>query len=137
MNIFGAIFEGLKTIAGPVTTWIDGRNKLKQAQLDGKIAITQAKTTAAIEKVKTGQLADIQWEIKSIENAGWKDDYLLVLFSIPLVMAFIPGLVKYVHLGFAALGECPDWYVWSISIMVASAYGYKKIADFMGKKGNS
>jgi hypothetical protein len=36
--------------------------------------------------------------------------------------------------GFRALKECPDWYNWMLGIAVGSAFGYRRIADFMSRK---
>jgi hypothetical protein len=116
---------------------VDGWQQRKKAKLEADLAIAQAKTQATIKRLETGQQADIAWENLSINNSGWKDEYILILLSIPLVLCFIPGMDDYVHKGFAALNQTPHWYRWSFMIAVGSSYGYRKIADFMSlKKGN-
>jgi len=129
--------SSIGTVLGVGKTVVDGWQERKKAALESELAIEQAKTSATIKRLEVGQTADIAWEHLSIDHSGWKDEYLLILFSIPLIMCFVPGWDKYVVLGFQALDGTPDWYQWAIGIMVGSAYGYRKIADFMAlKKGD-
>ena len=108
----------------------------KTVAQEGKIAIARATTSAKIERMQTKQEGDIAWEVTSIENAGWKDDWFVVILSIPATMCFIPGLAPYVERGFAALEGCPPWYKWAFLVAVASSFGYRKLADLMAlKKG--
>ena len=125
-SLFGSLF---KTIASPFVEHFKQKAAVKAAKVASEIEIIQAKTQHIHNMVETRQAADIQWEIKSIENSGWKDEYILLLFSIPLVMCFIPGLDVYVSAGFNSLKGTPEWYQWAICIMVGSAYGVKKFAD--------
>ena len=129
MSLLGALVK-------PITSVVEGWTRRRTVKLESELAVAEAKTNATIERLKTAQEADIAWERTALKTAGWKDEFLLIVFSIPLIMVFIPGYDHFVHAGFDALKETPDWYQWCIGIMVASAYGYRKIADFMAiKKG--
>lgn len=127
----------LKAIASPVTNVITGWQQRKSAKLKSDLAITEAKTTANIKKIQTGQDADISWENTSIAQSGWKDEYWTVVISLPMIMCFIPGLVEYVERGFEALSKTPEWYQWAVGIAIGSAFGVKKFVNFMAtKKGD-
>jgi hypothetical protein len=54
-----------------------------------------------------------------------KDEYLLLLFSIPLILCFIPVSVPWVTAGFAVLHTLPLWYQWAITGMVAATFGLR------------
>lgn len=126
----GPIIEGVKD-------WINAREARAKAALDSELRINEAQTQAKIRHLETSQAADIAWENLSIQNSGWKDEWLTILLSIPLILCFIPGMDTYVYRGFESLRNTPDWYQWSVMIVVASSFGYKKIADFMAlKKGD-
>lgn len=134
--MWGWVSNLIKPVLAPVASAVEGWQKRKTVKLESELAIARAKTDATIERIKTTTEGDIAWENTSIGNSGWKDEYLTIVLSAPLIMCFVPGLVPYVKAGFAALAECPDWYKWSIGIMVSSAFGYKKLANFMAlKKG--
>ena len=132
-DIFGAI----KMVATPITQIVTEWQKRKAVKLEGDIAITKAKTEANIDKIKTGQSADIAWEVTSLDQSGWKDEYWTIVLSIPMIMCFIPGLVEYVVQGFEALQKTPEWYRYAIGIAISSAFGVKTFANFMKlKKGD-
>ena len=78
-----------------------------------------------MEMVQRGQEIDNSWELEQIKNSGWKDEFVLLLLSIPLVMSFIPQMQPYVVDGFAALSTTPDWYQWLILSVFAAIYGIR------------
>lgn len=134
--IWTAVVSGLKGLIAPATTLLKGWQARKQVKLENDLAIAKAQVEAKIERIKTREEADIAWENLSIDRSGWKDEYFTIVLSVPAVLCFIPGMVEYVEAGFAALQNCPDWYEWMLGIAVGSAFGYRKIADFMSlKKG--
>jgi hypothetical protein len=55
----------------------------------------------------------------------WKDEYLLILISIPVILAFIPYMVPYVTAGFAVLTGLPMWYQWSFTGIIAATFGLR------------
>ena len=46
-------------------------------------------------------------------------------FQHPLILAFIPSAVPYVMQGFEALEAMPDWYQYTLSIIVAASFGVR------------
>ena len=122
------IISPITAIAGPVVTEWQER---KSAKLNSELRVSEAVTEAKIEKVRSAQTADIAWENLSITNSGWKDEFLLIIFSVPLVMSFIPGLQPFVAAGFVVLDNTPLWYQSALGVMIASAYGVKKFTDVM------
>ena len=132
-DIFGAI----KMVAAPLTQVVTGWQKRKTVKLEGELAVSKAKTEAHVEKIKTGQAADIAWEKTSLDQSGWKDEYWTIVLSVPMIMCFIPGLVDYVVAGFNALQGTPEWYRYSVGVAIGSAFGVRQFTNFMKlKKGN-
>ena len=99
--------------------------KLGTTYLNGRIARSEAKAKAAAD-----------WDTVAQQNAGnsWKDEWLTLLFSIPLIMCFIPSAVPYVQQGFAVLKEIPTWYQYLLSVIVATSFGVKSAVGFMNRK---
>jgi len=99
--------------------------KLGSTFLQGRIAKSEAKAKAAKD-----------WETVAQQNAGnsWKDEWLTVLFSMPLVMCFIPSAVPYVKDGFAVLQEMPTWYQYMLSVIVAASFGVRSAVGIMNRK---
>lgn len=93
--------------------------------LTGKQKVQEAKDTRAAELIT--QQGTWEQIMAQGSTTSWKDEWLTVLFSIPLVMCFIPGLVKFVVQGFAALDTMPEWYIYTLSVIVAASFGVKSV----------
>jgi hypothetical protein len=77
------------------------------------------------QRAENSEGRDHEWEIESLRNSGWKDEWVLILISIPMVGSFIPSTVQYVVDGFEALSQTPDWYRWLILIIFSAVYGIR------------
>ena len=126
----------LNLLIGPITqlagTWLDGKVEKTKAETGAKVA--KAKAEAVImERKATGEL-DWDLEMAKGSQSSWKDEWLTVLFSIPLVLAFIPGMEEVVKNGFARLNEMPEWYQYSLGVIVAASFGVRSATKFFGKK---
>ena len=126
----------LNMLVGPIAnlagTWLSGKVEEKKAQSATKVARAQAEAVV-MQKKATGE---IDWDLEMAKGSqsSWKDEWLTVLFSIPLVMAFIPGMEKVVENGFARLNEMPEWYQYSLGVIVAASFGVRSATKFFGKK---
>lgn len=115
-GIISVIVELGKTIGGGLVE----RAKIKT---QGKLEIKKAKIDMQVSRYK--KLGEMDLEATKGMMFSWKDEYLLVLFTIPLVLAFIPPLVPYVIAGFQILQTLPAWYQWAITGMVAATFGLR------------
>jgi hypothetical protein len=89
--------------------------------LRGKFKYEEMKTQRAAES----EGRDADWELESIRNSGWKDEWVLLLLSIPLVLVFIPATQDSVMQGFATLEQTPEWYRWLTMIIFTATYGIR------------
>lgn len=108
-----SIVKGIAAgIAGPVVDYLKVRQQLKHEERRQKAEYAEAVHQRKVELVKAGLTADMNWEMEFARQAehSWKDEYTLIVVSIPAVMAFVPGLDKYVADGFKALALTPSWY---------------------------
>lgn len=117
--IGGAIAALIKAGGEIGSKWLDN----KKAKAEGKIAITKAKAEFKVKRFE----AQAEMDVSAMNQMQftWKDEYLLFLFSIPLVLCFIPYMVPYITAGFAVLQGLPMWYQWSITGMVAATFGLR------------
>jgi hypothetical protein len=125
----------LNLLIGPITqlagTWLDGKVEKTKAETGAKVA--KAKAEAVImERKATGEL-DWDLEMAKGSQSSWKDEWLTVLFSIPLVMAFIPGMEEVVANGFEQLNSMPEWYQYSLGVIVAASFGVRSATRLFGK----
>ena len=120
------IFGGL---AGDI---IGGVIETKKAKAKQKLVKIEAETEVIKQQIK----GEIDWDVEAIKGSkeSWKDEYLTILFSIPLLLCFLPFTVEYVERGFAALAMTPDWYKYTLGVIVSASFGIKGATKFFGKK---
>jgi hypothetical protein len=126
----------LTALIGPIAnlagSWMDG--KVEETKAAATVKVAKAKAEATImEKKATGE---IDWDIEMARSSStsWKDEWLTILFSIPLILAFIPGMEEVVTNGFAQLNSMPEWYQYSLGVIVAASFGVRSATKFFGKK---
>ena len=126
----------LTALIGPIAnlagTWLEGKVEKTKAETGAKVA--RAKAEAPImEKKATGEL---EWDLEMARGSqsSWKDEWLVILFSVPLILAFIPGMEGVVANGVAQLEAMPQWYQYSLGIIVAASFGVRSATNFFGKK---
>ena len=118
----------IAAIVGPVA-------ELGKTWLEGKTAKTKAKAEAEATVMKTQAKSAADWEtaMARASNQSWKDEWLTILFSIPLILAFIPAAVPYVKEGFEVLETMPKWYQTGLSIIIAASLGVRGAIGIMNK----
>jgi len=115
----------IKTLVGVGGTFLQGKMDNKKAEIEGR-------NNAIQEKLKQSGT----WDEIHAKNSGesWKDEWFTLLFSIPLVLAFIPSAVPFVEQGFKVLDLMPDWYKQALAVLVAASVGYQKLTQLFTKK---
>lgn len=112
---------------------ITGLLMLGKTWLENKRLKTEAIATAERKVIEQAG----SWEEIHAKNSGqsWKDEYWTIVFSIPLIMCFIPRCEPYVAAGFSALDGSPEWYRYSLGVLVAASVGIRQFDRFKaGKK---
>lgn len=120
----------IRLLLGPVV-------ELGKTWLEGRVARTKAKAEAEAQIMVKASESTADWEAYMAKSSSqsWKDEWLTILFSIPLILAFIPDAVPYVMEGFEALEAMPDWYQYTLSIIVAASFGVRSAIGLMNKRG--
>ena len=127
----------IQALLGPITqlagSWLDAKTTKQAAE--AKLKLTEAEAKAKIMLSEKTSVAD--WERIMAEGSqqSWKDEWLTILFSIPLVLAFCGDWGKQIVIaGFAALETCPEWYRYTLGVIVASSFAVRSATKFFGKK---
>lgn len=117
----------LNLLLGPVVdivgTSIKGFVDTKKAKAEQKVTEIKAKTSLMEKQIK----GEVDWDLEAIKGSqgSWKDEYLTIIFSIPLLLCFLPFTVEYVERGFVALSQTPDWYKYTLGVIVSASFGIK------------
>jgi hypothetical protein len=125
----------ISTLFGPIvslaSTFLEGYVEKSKAKVEAEVA--QKKAEAIVyEKKATGEIA---WDLEMAKASSdsWKDEWLTILFSIPLILAFIPGCEEVVSSGFQQLKMMPEWYRYSLGVIVAASFGVRGAQKFFKK----
>lgn len=114
-----------KGVVEPVATYFTRKAELSAAKHTAKLAFETAKGDRQAALIAQGLAADATWEIEQIKNSGWKDEYVLIVLSIPLVGCFVPPLAPHILRGFEILETTPDWFRWLTIMVFAAIYGIR------------
>jgi len=64
-----------------------------------------------------------------------KDEWLVALFSISLILSFCGEWGRtIVAKGFSAIETIPDWYQYTLGVIVAASFGVRSATKFFGNK---
>lgn len=160
MNILGAV---LGFVTKPIEILLKTRQAKKAAEAGMLSDLVKAETEAKIIEIKSkadiaaarAQLKakqaehEANWEVAQVQNAmsSWKDEYLTVIISIPLLITFlIPVLAAMVGTedavmriqyaiegGWELLGKAPQEYWYLTAASFAASFGLKGLAQFWSK----
>ena len=128
----------LQALIGPIgnlaSSWLQGKADAASAAANLKLVEAEAKATI----MKSAATSEAEWERLMAEGTqnSWKDEYLVLLFSIPLILSFLPfeWAKEAVTDGFAALEQMPQWYSYTLGGIVASSFAVRSATKFFGKK---
>ena len=118
------IFKALQLVGGMASTWIESKAESQKINLEIK------------KKQLTG---DIDWDLEAMKGsqASWKDEYLVILFSIPLILCFMGSWGRnIVQECFRALETMPEWYQVTLGCIVAASFGIRSVTKFFGLRKN-
>tara|TARA_R100001015_G_C4508947_1_gene81194 strand:- start:253 stop:591 length:339 start_codon:yes stop_codon:yes gene_type:complete len=109
----------------------------KTEEQRGKSAVAKAKAEAEAQVMVSAATSTADWErlmAKGSQNS-WKDEWLTILFSIPLILAFCGDWGRnIVSEGFAALEAMPDYYQYTLGVIVSASFAVRSATKFFGKK---
>ena len=120
--MLGGITSLLGSLGGLATSYIDG--KTYQQKAEAQIRMKEA----------TGE---IDWELVAIRATqnSWKDEWLTILFSLPLILCFCGDWGRQIVTdGFIALQNMPDWYQISLGAIVFIVWDSICQQNFFGMK---
>ena len=109
-----------------VTGWLDNQQEKSKAKAQAEVALAQAEA----EVFKRKALSESDWDLTALNNSesSWKDEYLTLVLSAPIVMCFVPGAEELVRNGFAQLDAVPDWYKAMFAVVVAASFGVRALS---------
>jgi len=127
----------IQALIGPITELAGGwlKGKADKQAAESRIKLAEAESKAAIMLSKETSVADWERIMAQGTQASWKDEYLVLLFSVPLILCFTGEWGRTaVAEGFAALETMPEWYQYTLGVIVASSFAVRSATKFFGRK---
>lgn len=116
LPVIGMIGDIASEIIGGVRDHFAGKRKVKQAIVENKIRLAASEQTH-----------NQAWEIKQIDNSGWKDDVLFYAWiGFFAWTAIDPETARVV---FDNWSQLPDWFLELTFWIVGSVIGVRKIGQ--------
>jgi len=131
---------GWFTFLAPITNHIANMGasymRRKEVEAQGRIDLEMAKAHAKAEVMITKLTADIEWEKSMADSTrfSWKDEFWTIVLAIPLIGAFVPGVVQIMEDGFNVLAMMPQWYGIAVGAAISAAFGKNVIQYFTNMK---
>lgn len=129
------IFDIIKTVLGFGAGFVERKQKLKEVKIEGETRIAIAQAEAEVSRLNRSIEAEIDWDREAAKQmqTSWKDEYLTLLLSAPMILAFLgPWGRTAAAEGFAAITTAPDWYKAAFLVTIAASFGIRAIVDKFG-----
>jgi hypothetical protein len=127
----------IQALIGPLAElaggWLKGKADAQAAAANLKLVEAEAKATI----MKSAATSEAEWEkiMAQGSQSSWKDEWLTILFSVPLVLCFTGEWGRQtVSDGFAALESMPEWYQYTLGVIVDASFGVRSATKFFGGK---
>ena len=127
----------IQAFIGPISslvgTWLNGKVETKAAEVKVKVARAEAEAQIMVSRATS----EADWEKIMAQGSqdSWKDEWLTILFSIPLILVFTGDWGRGVVAdGFVALQSMPEWYQYTLGVIVAASFGVRSATKFFGGK---
>ena len=126
------MIQFLTPIANLAGSWLDAKTSKQAAE--AKLKLTEAEAKSKILLSKETSVADWERIMAQGTQNSWKDEYLVGLFSIPLILVFTGEKGRQIVAeGFVALESMPEWYQYTLGVIVAASFGVRSATRFFGK----
>ena len=127
----------LGSLLGPITNIVGGivQGKMEQKAAETKMKVAKADAQAKIMLSQATSEADWDKIMAEGSHNSWKDEYLVILLTFPMILCFCGDWGRTVVAeGFIALQNMPSFYQYFVGSAVAASFGIKGAAKVFGKK---
>lgn len=112
----------VSSVLGMVSDGFKGKREEKAKERE----IKAEQQSQRLEQTKQGNISASELDALSIKQVGWKDEFLLIVTFIPVIMCFFPQMVEHVNAGFAALETMPEWFKYLVAAVVIHSLGFRR-----------
>ena len=121
------LFDIINTVGGGILDTIKGNQAAKQAIAAKELECKLKAMDAQHELDVANQKATTDYDLAALQGqaTSWKDEYLTILMSLPVIGSFLPSVQDYVVRGWDYLGKAPIWFQTSFIGVIAATFGLR------------
>jgi len=93
--------------------------------------MTQERHNAKVKRLQSGDEKAATLDELSIKERGYKDEFIMLVVFIPLILSFLPDYAQYVRAGFDALQNVPDYYWYVVAAVVIDTLGMRAMVRYL------
>ncbi|WP_404818323.1 hypothetical protein [Vibrio bathopelagicus] len=101
-------------------------NQNKAEALKCKDELENEKHQARVRRLQNGEEQASSLDDISIRDRGFKDEFILLVVFVPLILSFIPNYAPYVEQGFNALQNIPK-----VGAVVVDTLGMRAMVRYL------
>ena len=120
----------LNLVTGGVATYKQ-LNQNKAEALKRKDELENEKHQAKVRRLQNGEEQASNLDDISIRDRGVKDEFILLVVFVPLILSFIPNYAPYVEQGFNALQNIPNPYWFVVGSVVVDTLGMRAMVRYL------
>lgn len=120
----------LTQLISPVTNYFTERSKIKAAVVQRKDELKKLSLETKLKSIEKAEDTNLNIDqVNGSDPIPWANDLTLILFLLPFVGAFFPWAMPHIKAGFIALESMPEWYKYSLGMMLVSVWGYRNLVS--------
>jgi hypothetical protein len=126
-GVVSAIAGVLGGLVKPITDYYARKRELSAQEHANALKLLEAQGERQAALMAQGLAADANWEMEFARQAAssWKDEYVLGVVTLPLILCFHPSYVSVVAAGFEAISATPVWYQTVVISLLLSTVGIR------------
>lgn len=124
----------ISAIANLITGGIDaykqhGINKANEMRRQDEMQ--QERHNAKVDRLRSGDEKAANLDEVSIRERGLKDEFIMLVVFIPLILSFFPDYAVTVKAGFEALQNVPEYYWYVVAAVVIDTFGFRSMVRYL------
>jgi uncharacterized protein YdcH (DUF465 family) len=122
----------LSLVSEPVKSFMETRT----IKAENKAKIEEAKVNAQIRGIERTAESEINYDIEALrqQQYSWKDEFALLVITLPFIGSFLPWTQEFVMLGWDYVSRAPEWYSYTFIGAISASLGIRWATKMFGKK---
>ena len=122
----------LNLVGAPIKSYMEERT----TKIKSKAKIAEAKVDAEIKRIVKTADSEVNYDVEALKQQqySWKDEFALLVITLPFIGSFLPWTQEYVMLGWGYVSQAPEWYSYTFIGAISASLGIRWATKMLGKK---